>query len=217
MFRSRLLKLLLVSAIACCAIVGFYAPAFASHHTSWITVMAPFSGYWNKANFAPPATHPAGLIPGDWATDYYAVSGTLGRWHSVNTGETFTAKIGLQNNACDRPAWTDAGIRYRVDIYNSSSTRVGWWAFVHVDPSIPGQGQYWLGPGSTLSQGMIIGSTHFYSPSITGCWEVNNDAGVHWHTLGYNEGIGAGSAVAEGSDGLGAVNSNALSYGSPCW
>lgn len=56
MFRSRLLKLLLVSAIACCAIVGFYAPAFASHHTSWITVMAPFSGYWNKANFAPPAT-----------------------------------------------------------------------------------------------------------------------------------------------------------------
>jgi hypothetical protein len=78
--------------------------ASAGHHLWWVEVRAPFSGTWNLNNWANPASHPIGQWAGDWATDYYAPQYTEGRWYSVTSdGSYHSAKIGLTNNACNKP------------------------------------------------------------------------------------------------------------------
>ena len=223
---------LLVSSAAISA--NLAGNANAAHHTRWVNVLAPFSGYWDKFGYSSPSSHPPGAIPGDWATDYYKEAGAQGKWYSVSSdGSGHIAKVGLRNNACGASSWTTAGLRYRIDMYWSSapSTKFGHFAYVHVDPQVPGsQAESWLSVGATLSQGTTIGWTFKYS-YLAGCWEVSNDSGTHWHILGYNQthyscwrpwtsGIPGGSWgdwLTQATSALGAVNSNATGTGQSCW
>lgn len=209
--------------------------ARSGHSTRWVTVIAPFSGYWDKYGQSPPATHHDPLtafILGDWATDFYQIPGTTGRWYSaMSDGSLYTAKVFSVTNACNAGSWTTAGLRYQIDLRDNTNTKIGHWGYIHVDPRSSSGAQYWLSSGVTLAQGMKIGYTHQYS-YLAGCWEVSNDAGVHWHIVGYNvhayscwypwtsgtnPGPPWGSTLTVGQDGMGAVGANATGPGQPCW
>lgn len=200
----------------------------AGHHTRYINVMAPFSGYWDKFGAAPPSSHDRGVaIPGDWATDYYQVPGWTGRWYTLSSdGSGHIGKVGLRNNACNAAGWSHTGLRYRFDLYWSSAptTKIGHFGYIRVDPRIPGMpyDTFFLNLGETPAQGREIGWTLRYAYHSV-CWQVTVDAEVHWHVLGYNvshyscfHNWGAGAYLTQAGNGLGAVNVNILSARQPC-
>jgi hypothetical protein len=224
--RSATVALSLALTIATIVVSQVFAnTARASHHTRWTNVFAPFSGYWNDFSQSDPPTHPRGAIALDWATDFYQTPGALGEWYSVSSDASgHIETMASQSNACGAGSWTTAGYRYRFDMAWSSapSTVYGHWVYTHVDPEVPGTSNT-VYPSGSMSQGEDIGYTWNWAYSVD-CWEVVNDAGVHWHIGGYNQSHYAcwvpwndSDYLTKGADSQGAVNSNALSDGASCW
>ncbi len=189
---------------------------------TWVDVYAPFSGYWDRFGFSPPATHPAATWPdgvtADWATDFYKEPSTTGKWYrSSSSGSFVTTTVNQALNACNASSWTWAGLKYRFVVANDSGT-LGWFADVHVDPN-----GYFLGVGAGLTNGMLIGYTKRWGYS-SGCYEVSSDSGVHWHIEAYNYSMyscyapnATGASLAAGSGMLGAVGANATGPRQSCW
>jgi len=207
------------------------ATASAAHHTYWFHVKAPFSGYWDKWGYSNPASHPIGGLSGNWATDYYQVSGTTGKWYaSASDGGALSARVDSRTYACDAGTWDWAGLRYEIGLYRggfSSSTKHGAFIDTHVAPLVSGGG-YWLSPGASLSNGMNIGSTYLYPNRGPACWDVDYDNSVHWHIVAGNSlpptphyacyyPWSAGSFLSQGNGVLGAINANATANGQACY
>jgi hypothetical protein len=196
----------------------------ASHgpqNPSWVTVMAPFNGTWNRNNWAPPQTHPP-VDPPDWSTDYYATAGTSGNWYSQQSGGSWSTAIIQRTHACNAGAYTWAGYRYKLTLTDPSGY-LGYWQYVHVHP-VGSLGNIVWGDGSSISQGGLLGYTHQYPNRGINCWDVSTDLGVHWHIEGWNNHNWScfypwahSSNLTKQTSGLGAVGANAPKLRQPCW
>lgn len=223
MKTARIVAMMLSLALA--GLVILPAPIAWSAST-WVEVRAPFTGFWDRFGLAPPCCHLNPSTPasgGDWATDYYQVPGTSGYWYAYSSSSMnpfVTAQVELQANTCNASSWTYAGLKYRIAVTNDSGN-LGWFQYDHVDPD---GGYHFIAQGSYVPQGMRLGKTFLWSYH-DGCWEVNNNNGVHWHVVGLNHGLtyscyppyAAGTVLAKQSSLLGVVGSNATYRGAPCW
>lgn len=224
--RCRSVAVLLTVLVAAVAAAGISYSARASHgpsNPSWVHVRAPFTGYWDRFGLADPSSHSPGYWGGDWATDFYQASGTEGRWYaSSSVGSSIAATVADRRNTCNKSSWEDAGVSYKISLTDSSGY-LGWFSWNHVHPQTAAGYGYWLGFGASLSNGMLIGTTHQYDYQA-GCWEVSTPGGVHWHIVAYNEHNYAcyyphssGTLLSQQTDILGAVGANATGPGQACW
>ena len=183
---------------------------------TWVEVRAPFNGYWDRWGWSPPSTHNA--YGADWATDYYQAPNANGYWYPVSSGgDSVSTRVSNIYNNCGGASWTYAGISYNFEVTNGSGT-LGYFQWAHVYPT--GSGFSWW---ASVPFGTFIGYTYRWG-KVTGCWDVDNDNGVHWHIAGYNNSgfscyapNSTGAALTAWSSLLGAVGANATGYGQPCW
>ncbi len=219
----------LVTALAIAA--GPTYNAEASHSESYVFPGAPFSGYYNLGNNAPPSSHhrPWG---GHWATDFYHTSGVEGKlWIATNDGTTY-AVVAAKGSSCTGNAW--AGWAYKFDLRNASGSR-GWYLLAHVsdigmDPFNP----YQLYQGQSVTNGATVGWVAFWGsgagvpagvPPAQQCYAVNYDSSNHFH-VEMGQSIGANhyacyytysaSQYVWAQDYLGIAGANTSSYPSAC-
>src|SRR6185312_4510027 len=132
-------------------------------------------------------------------------------------GDSVSTSVVMVGNTCSAGSWTYAGIKYAFQVTNGSGN-LGWFEWAHVYPSGSGFSQY-----ASVPYGTFIGYTYNWG-FTTGCYEVSNNNGVHWHIVGYNYSAYAcyapwssGSSLTAASSLLGAVGANATGTGQSCW
>lgn len=141
----------------------------------WVGVGTPYSGHWDRFGFAHPSSHhrPWG---GEWATDFYAPPGTPGAFYSSTASGAAWGLVARLGGSCGNAQYW-AGYVVIVDVHDDSGRR-GWVAYAHVQDTWGGT-WYRPGVGQLLTNGSGLGWTDRWPTSP--CYQVTNDAGVHWH------------------------------------
>lgn len=191
---------LLSGAVVLVGILVSVQPALGAHSESFVVPGVPFDGSWGYRYAAScpvvdppndsstvPRTHqrPAG---GDFGVDYYACTGTPGRFYALNWGSGNTyAYVGEKKGSCVNQL-EFKGFQYRLDLYNGEGKR-GEYRTLHVGVVGYADGVMWrsfgnpqfeLSVGQLLVGGSLIGFTGRWG-AASSCYDVNNDYGAHWH------------------------------------
>ena len=129
---------------------------------------APFTGYWDRFGYAPPATHPRSSA--DWATDIYQAQGTAVKLQAfAPSNVNLTFKVSYRGAGCS----TTDGPTVRVAVY-WNGTNIGWLAYSHL-ASVPSG----VSTGASIGNGAILGYTRQWTKQS--CYQVSNPNGVHTH------------------------------------
>jgi hypothetical protein len=202
----------------------------ASHFTNWLTIQAPFDGYWNKTICSDPMDpySPQCAAPeehhkpwgGDWATDYYQTPGAAGSFRIANSaGDTAYGYLPYPaGSSCGGSTW--AGYAYNISVYDGSGYR-GFLVLAHVSGSNGIGGEYVIPQYSTLYNGNFVGYTTCWGTST--CYNVTTFSGVHWHVeMGQPTHYACWAPWSPDahlgvSDMLGAIGSNATLWPYKCW
>ncbi len=176
------------------------APVRSSHSESFVIPGMPFDGSWgyrsaatcpngdpaNVSTTVPPTHHHPG--GGEFGVDYYGCPGTIGRFYSWNTGspDPTWGKVLERKGSCLIPN-EYKGHHYRIGLYNPQGER-GEYRALHVADVGYADGQIWgglnppfvLSVNQTLNYGSLMGWTARFG-AATGCYDVDNDWGAHWH------------------------------------
>lgn len=120
---------------------------------------------------------------GNWSFDYYAPSNTQVKFSASGigvAGSTVVGRVrGLAPTCDDDPGGLEAGRTVFIDIINSLTTEwYGWVSYGHLkDISVT--------HGQTIFVNQVLGKTENWG-NVTGCYEVNNENGVHTHMEVWN-------------------------------
>jgi hypothetical protein len=244
---------LLISAVTAASVIlsamaGLSLPnrAIGSHSESFVVPGMPFDGDWgyrgtnscgggdpaNDSTTIPPTHHHPG--GGEFGVDYYACTGTPGRFYSWNLGSTGSTYgvVGEPPKGSCLNANEYKGRHYRIDLYNPEGKR-GEYRALHVGDLGYADGVLWgsfgnppytLSNAQTVYFSTLMGFTDQFG-TASGCYDVNNAWGAHWHLEMANT-IGAGhyacfysravSAALYGADYFGIAGANMTSPNQAC-
>jgi hypothetical protein len=129
----------------------------------------PFTGYFDRFGYSPPASHPISDRYADWATDVYAAAGTAVRPRIAAPLLTtpYELKIGRLTSG-------SAGKGVVVNVMRGT-TLAGTVSYRHLD-KVPSS--FFI--GQKITTGTVLGYLRKW-PYVAGVWEVNTPEGVHTH------------------------------------